>query len=59
MCRLELLDHKERKFQKSYEELREDSNDRHINNALKGQLSCTTEEWLKVRRCVRGLQLFG
>ena len=50
MCRLELLDHKERKFQKSYEELREDSNDRHINNALKGQLSWTREEWLKVRR---------
>ena len=50
MCRLELLDHKERKFQKPYEELREDSNDRHINNALKCQLSWTTEEWLKVRR---------
>lgn len=47
MCRSEYYDRHERKFRPSYEELREESNARHIKNALKGQLSPTTEEWIK------------
>jgi hypothetical protein len=49
MSNLEYADRHERKYQKPYEELREESNARHIHNALKGQLSYTTEEWLRKR----------
>jgi hypothetical protein len=50
MSKLELLDKTERKFQPTFEELREESNARHIHKALNGQLSPTTEEWIKARR---------
>jgi hypothetical protein len=47
MSRVEYLDRHESKYHPSYEELREESNAHRIGNALKGQLSYTTEEWLK------------
>jgi hypothetical protein len=50
MCKSEYLDRTERKFHPSYEELREESNARHVHNALKKQgisLSYTTEEWIR------------
>ena len=50
MSRVEWLDRTESKYHPSYEELLEESNARHIQKALKGQLSPTTEEWIRTRR---------
>lgn len=47
MSRLEYLDQHERKFQPPFEELREESNARHVHKALKGQLSPTKSEWIQ------------
>jgi hypothetical protein len=47
VCRSEFLDHHEHKYHPSYEELLEESNAHQINKALAGQLSYTTEEWLR------------
>lgn len=50
MPRTEFLDRHEPKYHPSYEELLEESNARRIKNCLKGQLSCTTEEWLRMNK---------
>jgi hypothetical protein len=47
MSRVEYLDRHESKYHPSYEELLEESNAHRINRALSGQLSYTTEEWLR------------
>jgi hypothetical protein len=47
MSNSEYADRHERKYQKPYEELREESNARHIHNALRGQLAPTKSEWIE------------
>jgi hypothetical protein len=50
MCRSEWQDLHERKYKPSEAELRQIENSDKIHKALRGQLSPTTEEWIKARR---------
>jgi hypothetical protein len=49
----EYADRMERKFHKSESEQREEDNATHISKVLAGQLSYTTEEWLRKREYIQ------
>jgi hypothetical protein len=50
MFRYDYLDRHERYFKKSESEQIQEDNASHITKVLAGQLSYTTEEWLKGRK---------
>ena len=50
MCNSEWADRHETRYHPSYEELRQDGNDRRIQNQVKGTLAPTKSEWLAMQK---------